>query len=161
MASPALPSPVLRFGPFELDAVNGELRKAGTILKLHPQPQRLLLLLLEKPGQLVTREEIQHCLWGSNTFVDFEGGINFCVKQIRVALADNVEKPRYIETVPRRGYRFIAPVISADSKPVAPREVPEVDSSHEIHIVPPPVPTRRLARLRDTWPSPHSPLPLH
>jgi len=149
MASPALPSPVLRFGPFELDAVNGELRKAGTILKLHPQPQRLLLLLLEKPGQLVTREEIQHCLWGSNTFVDFEGGINFCVKQIRVALADNVEKPRYIETVPRRGYRFIAPVISADSKPVAPREVPEVDSSHEIHIVPPPVPTRRLARLRD------------
>jgi DNA-binding winged helix-turn-helix (wHTH) protein len=110
MASPVQPSQVIRFGAFELDAANGELRKAGIPLKIHPQPFRVLLLLAERPRQTVTREQIQHCLWGENTFVDFERGINFCVNQIRAALGDDAEKPRYVETLPRRGYRFIAPV---------------------------------------------------
>ncbi len=110
MSSPAQNYPVIRFGAFELDAANGELRKAGISLKIHPQPLRVLLLLAEHPGRAVTREEIQHCLWGDNTFVDFERGINFCVNQIRATLGDDAEKPRYVETLPRRGYRFIAPV---------------------------------------------------
>lgn len=110
MSSPAQDSPVIHFGAFELDAANGELRKAGISLKIHPQPLRVLLLLAEHPGRAVTREEIQHCLWGDNTFVDFERGINFCVNQIRATLGDDAEKPRYVETLPRRGYRFIAPV---------------------------------------------------
>src|SRR5215470_13672076 len=110
MASPAQPFRLIRFGAFELDAVNGELRKGGVSLKILPQSLRVLLLLVERPGQAVTREEIQHCLWGENTFVDFERGINFCVNQIRTTLGDDAEKPRYVETLPRRGYRFIAPV---------------------------------------------------
>jgi len=98
------------FGPFELDAAAGELRKAGLLIKLQPQPLRVLLLLAERAGTVVSREEIQRCLWSESTFVDFEHGINFSVNQIRGALADDAEKPRYIETLPRRGYRFIATV---------------------------------------------------
>jgi TolB-like protein/DNA-binding winged helix-turn-helix (wHTH) protein/Tfp pilus assembly protein PilF len=98
------------FGPFELDATAGELRKGGILIKLQPQPLRVLLLLAERAGTLVTREEIQRCLWSESTFVDFEHGINFSINQIRGALADDAEKPRYIETLPRRGYRFIANV---------------------------------------------------
>jgi DNA-binding winged helix-turn-helix (wHTH) protein len=101
------------FGPFELDPAAGELRNAGTLIKLQPQPFRVLLLLAERAGTVVTREEIQRCLWSESTFVDFEHGINFSINQIRGALADNAEKPRYIETLPRRGYRFIAPVRAA------------------------------------------------
>jgi TolB-like protein/DNA-binding winged helix-turn-helix (wHTH) protein/Flp pilus assembly protein TadD len=110
MALPAQPPPVMRFGTFELDAANGELRQDGVSLKIHPQPLRVLVLLAQHAGNVVTREEIQHCLWGDNTFVDFERGINFCVNQIRAALGDDAEKPHYVETLPRRGYRFIAPV---------------------------------------------------
>ncbi|HEV3421679.1 MAG TPA: winged helix-turn-helix domain-containing protein [Candidatus Acidoferrum sp.] len=108
MASPALTR--FRIREFELDAATGELRKAGTLVKLQPQPFRVLLLLVERAGQLVTREEIQRCLWTDSTFVDFEHGINFSINQIREALEDDAEEPRYVETLPRRGYRFIAPV---------------------------------------------------
>jgi len=112
VAIPPIPphSPSLSFGPFELDTASGELRKAGTLVRLQPQPFRLLLLLAERSGTVVTREEIQRCLWTESTFVDFEHGINFSINQIRGALADNAEKPRYIETLPRRGYRFITSV---------------------------------------------------
>jgi DNA-binding winged helix-turn-helix (wHTH) protein/tetratricopeptide (TPR) repeat protein len=99
-----------RISEFELDAATGELRKAGALVKLQPQPFRVLLLLVERAGQLVTREEIQGCLWKDSTFVDFEHGINFSINQIRVALEDDAEKPRYVETLPRRGYRFIGEV---------------------------------------------------
>jgi eukaryotic-like serine/threonine-protein kinase len=109
MASPAQPQSIC-FGAYELDIPAGTLRKSGLSVKIHPQPFRVLALLAGSPGQIVTREQIRHCLWGDNTFVDFEGGINFCVKEIRAALADDPEKPRYIETLPRRGYRFIAQV---------------------------------------------------
>jgi DNA-binding winged helix-turn-helix (wHTH) protein/Tol biopolymer transport system component len=103
-------SPGLSFGPFTLDPASGELRKAGTPIKLQPQPFRLLLLLAERAGTVVTRDDIQKCLWSDSTFVDFEHGINFSINQIRGALGDNSERPRYIETLPRRGYRFIAPL---------------------------------------------------
>ncbi len=120
MDSPAPPPTVIRFGLFELDAANGELRKAGVSLKIHPQPLQVLLLLTERPGQVVAREEIRRCLWGDNTYVDFERGINFCISQIRAALGDDADKPRYIETIPRRGYRFIASVSSKLSVESAP-----------------------------------------
>src|SRR6266481_663649 len=110
MASPAHPPSVICFGPFELDAISGELRKAGIPLKIHPQPLQVLQLLAIRSKQIVTRGEIRTSLWGDNTFVDFERGINSCVNQIRVVLGDDPEKPRYIETLPRRGYRFIPPL---------------------------------------------------
>jgi eukaryotic-like serine/threonine-protein kinase len=109
---PSLSSKI-RFAAFELDASAGKLFKSGIPIKLQPQPLRLLLLLTRRPGEVVTREEIQRCLWGDSTFVDFERGINFSINQIRAALRDNAEKPRYIETLPRIGYRFIA-VVAAD-----------------------------------------------
>jgi Tol biopolymer transport system component/DNA-binding winged helix-turn-helix (wHTH) protein len=108
MASPLPASPKIKFGAFELDASAGRLFKSGIPIKLQPQPLRVLLLLTQRSGQVVTREEIQRCLWGNSTFVDFERGINFSINQIRGALSDNAEKPRYIETLPRVGYRFIA-----------------------------------------------------
>ena len=77
-----VPDPSVRFGTYELYAATGELRKSGILLRIHPQPFRVLVLLLEKPGKIVTREEFQRCLWGNDTFVDFERGINFCINQI-------------------------------------------------------------------------------
>ena len=103
-------SPNLRFGPFELDVAAGEVRKADILLKLQPQPFRVLLLLANRAGTVVTREDIKRDLWADSTFVDFEHGINFAINQIRAALADNADNPRYVETLPRRGYRFIAQV---------------------------------------------------
>ena len=103
-------SPRMRFGPFELDPCSGQLRKAGTLIRLQPQPFRLLQLLAERAGRVVSREEIRLHLWAHSTFVDFEHGINFSINQIRAALSDNAERPRFIETLPRRGYRFLAPV---------------------------------------------------
>ena len=110
---------VFRFGTFELDPRSEELRKAGTPVKLQPQPLRVLLLLARRQGELVTREEIKQKLWGDETFGDFERGINFSINQIRAALGDDVQTPRYVETLPRRGYRFIAPVESLETPAVA------------------------------------------
>ncbi len=110
MASTAPRRTNIRFDSFELDPAAGELRKCGVRLRLQPQPFRVLLLLVEGSGEVVTREEIQRCLWKDSTFVDFEHGINFSIKQIRGALSDSAEKPRYVETLPRRGYRFIGTV---------------------------------------------------
>lgn len=110
MSTSQQPSPLIRFGSFELDAAAAELRKNGTLIKLQPQPLKVLFLLIQHAGQVVMREEIQRCLWSDSTFVDFERGINFSINQIRGALADNADKPRYVETLPRRGYRFIAEV---------------------------------------------------
>ena len=163
MASPAQPSSAIRFGEFELNAANGELRKAGLPLKIHPQPFRVLLLLTERAGQVVTRQELQRHIWGNNTFVDFEGGINFCVRQVRDTLGDDADKPRYIETIPRRGYRFIAPVSHTNlrehviSFPLAPapgdpehpsaKPATESLSSRDIHAVP----SAALPALQTPW----------
>jgi TolB-like protein/DNA-binding winged helix-turn-helix (wHTH) protein/Tfp pilus assembly protein PilF len=104
------------FGAFELKPVSGELLCNGVSVKLPPQPFKVLVVLAENAGLLVAREEIQRQVWGDDTFVDFDKGLNFCIKQIREALSDNAQSPRYIETLPRRGYRFIAPV---EKPPVA------------------------------------------
>jgi TolB-like protein/DNA-binding winged helix-turn-helix (wHTH) protein/Tfp pilus assembly protein PilF len=104
------PSTRLYFGPFELDPRTGELWKSGRPVKLPPQPTKLLIFLATQRGELVTREEITASLWGADTFVDFEQGLNFCIKKIRSALGDNPDQPEFIQTLPRRGYRFIAAV---------------------------------------------------
>ena len=101
---------VLSFGTFELDLDREQLRKRGVRLKLRPQAFRVLTLLASRAGDLVTREEIQREIWAGDELVDFDQGLNFCIRQIRSVLTDNAEAPRFIETVPRRGYRFIAPV---------------------------------------------------
>ncbi len=112
------PQPVrhlVHFGPFELDTSAGRLFKSGIPIKLQPQPFRVLLLLIERAGEVVTREEIHQRVWGDSTFVDFERGINFAINQIRGALCDDPEKPRYVETIPRRGYRFIGSLDGANT----------------------------------------------
>jgi DNA-binding winged helix-turn-helix (wHTH) protein len=113
----------LRFGVFELNVTTEELRKSGTLIRLAPQPLKLLALLARRSGQVVTREEIQQTLWGEETYVDFEQGMNHCVKQIRSALSDSAETPLYVETVPRRGYRFLAPVVTKTIPAPPPRVV--------------------------------------
>ena len=100
----------IRFGKFEVDPESGELLKEGRLIRLQGQPIQILLMLLEKPGQLVTREELQHRVWPTNTFVDFDRGLNAAIKRLRESLGDSAGEPRYIETLPRRGYRFIFPV---------------------------------------------------
>ena len=110
MSLPAPSAPSLRFGQFVLRAAAGELRKSGILIKLQPQPFQVLLLLVGRAGTVVTREDIQRNLWSDSTFVDFEHGINFAINQIRSALSDSADTPHYIETLPRRGYRFIATV---------------------------------------------------
>ncbi len=107
-------SSLFRFGVFELDLQSGELRKDGTAIRLQPQPFKVLAALVSRAGQLVGREEIQRQLWDGKTFVDFERGVNFCIRQIRAALGDDAETPRYVETLPRRGYRFLAAVEAFD-----------------------------------------------
>jgi DNA-binding winged helix-turn-helix (wHTH) protein len=107
MASPGAQLDPIRFGPFEFDRVNLELRKRGYVVKLQPQPLALLRLMVESAGRIISRDEIRRQIWRDDTFVDFERGINFAISQIRVALGDNPEKPRFIETIPRRGYRFL------------------------------------------------------
>ena len=99
-----------RFGAFELDFSAGELRKGSTKLRLHGQPLQLLTLLVESAGRIVTREELRRALWPGDTFVDFDNGLNTAINKIREALCDSAEKPRYIETLPRRGYRFFAAI---------------------------------------------------
>lgn len=102
--------PSIRFGEFELDEQTLELRNGGTPVRLQQQPARVLALLLKHRGALVTREQIRIAIWGKDTFVDFECGLNFCIRQIRLALDDSAENPAYIETLPRLGYRFMAKV---------------------------------------------------
>src|SRR5215469_15578183 len=101
---------VCHFGAFEFDVRNLELRKSGVRLKLQDQPRQVLIELLDHPGELVSREELRSLLWQENTFVDFETGLNTAVKRLRETLGDSADNPTFIETIPRRGYKFIAPV---------------------------------------------------
>lgn len=126
---------LLRFGVFELNLHTEELRKSGTLIKLPPQPFELLALLASRAGQVVSREEIQQQLWGEETYVDFEYGVNKCIKQIRAVLNDKADRPVYIETVPRHGYRFLAPVVSTNILAPPPKVV-ESKSSIPIVLVP-------------------------
>jgi DNA-binding winged helix-turn-helix (wHTH) protein len=99
-----------RFGRFELDATSGTLRRDGERRRLQPQPLNLLVLLVRRAGTLVSYDDIRAELWGQDTFVEFDQAVHFAIRQIREALGDSADRPLYIETTPRRGYRFIAPV---------------------------------------------------
>jgi cholera toxin transcriptional activator len=107
----------LRFGIYEADLTTGELRKNGSLIRLQEQPFQILAMLLERPGELVTREELRSKLWPADTFVDFDHSLNTAVNKIREALGDSASNPRFVQTVARRGYRFIAPVQSNEKKP--------------------------------------------
>jgi cholera toxin transcriptional activator len=112
-----------RFGVFEADATTGELRRKGVRIKLHSQPFQVLVMLLDRPGELLTREEISRELWPDGTFVDYEHGVNSAVNRLRDALGDKASNSRFIETLARRGYRFVAPVeripLNGDGPPAA------------------------------------------
>src|SRR5438309_11010285 len=108
------------FGVFELDLRAAELRKRGVRIKLQEQPFQILCLLLEHSGQLVTREELREKLWPAHTFVDFDRSLNKAMTELRAALGDSADNPRYVETIPRHGYRFLAPVY-----------VPQSERAHE------------------------------
>ncbi|HSB18009.1 MAG TPA: winged helix-turn-helix domain-containing protein, partial [Bryobacteraceae bacterium] len=110
MGSVSTEGRAIRFGVYEVDLAAGELRKRGRTVKLQGQPFQILAMLLRRPGEVVSREELQQALWPSGTFVEFEHGVNTAIRKIREALGDSAENPRFIETLPRKGYRFIAPV---------------------------------------------------
>src|SRR6266851_5696405 len=106
--------PILRFGVFEVEVRTGELRKQGVRIKLQEQPFHVLTVLLQRPGEVVTREELRSENWPADTFVDFDNSLNTAINKLREALGDSADNPRFIETLPRRGYRFIAPVTGVD-----------------------------------------------
>ena len=128
--------PFLRFGVFELDRQSGELRKHGQKMRLRPQAAKVLVLLASRAGELVTRDELKQNIWGPDTFGDFEHGLNLCIRLIRGALNDDAETPRYVETVPRQGYRFIAPVEDVRQQ----KPVPSVEAA----TAPASMPSRRI-----------------
>ena len=103
-----------RFGTFEFDVRARELRKGGIRIRLQDQPFEILAMMLDRPGDVVTREELSQRLWPAGTFVDFEHSLNAAVKRLRAALGDDADNPRFVETLHRRGYRFIAPVESSE-----------------------------------------------
>jgi DNA-binding winged helix-turn-helix (wHTH) protein/TolB-like protein len=130
-AIPSTPSPIdsrrFRFGLFTFESSNGQLSREGVQVRLQAQPARVLAHLVSKPGEVISREELRQAIWGEETFVNFERGLNVCIAQIRTALSDDSIAPRYIRTVPRQGYQFIAPVeVLSDSiqKPIAQTIVP-------------------------------------
>jgi DNA-binding winged helix-turn-helix (wHTH) protein/TolB-like protein len=113
----------IRFGAFDFDLQTRELRRDGVPVRLQPQPAQVLAVLLSRPGEIVTRDELRAAIW-AETFIDFDRGLNFCVSQIRQALGDSSESPRYVKTLPKRGYQFIAPI--APIAPLAPIATPPV-----------------------------------
>jgi len=138
------PSPrLIRFGVFELDLRSGELQKQGRKIRLEGQPVQILICLLENPGELVTREELHRKLWPADTFVNFEHGLNAAVKRLRQALNDSADNPRFVETLPRRGYRFIAPIQAVAPSGDA-REANEQDQADR--------PQNSAAVLHQRWP---------
>jgi DNA-binding winged helix-turn-helix (wHTH) protein len=143
---PDLPPPTLyRFGIFELDTAKAELRRRGLRVKLHAQPLQILTLLLDRPTEILTREDIARVLWPDGTFVDFDHGVNSAINRLRDALGDKAANPRFIETLARRGYRWLVPVerIPAVSIPAVP--IPEA-----------PTPTTFLASEQDLPKTPHT-----
>src|SRR6202167_5295386 len=111
--------PTHRFGLFEVNLAAGILTRQGTRVKLQDQPFRILTLLLQRPGEIVTREQLRRALWQPETHVNFDGSLNAALKKLRAALQDDAENPRFIETVPRQGYRFVAPVHFINEEPAS------------------------------------------
>jgi eukaryotic-like serine/threonine-protein kinase len=149
-------SGVLRFGTFEMELASGELRKGGVIIKLQALPFQLLALLAGRAREVVSREEIRGALWDDDTFVDFDRSINFCVNQIRDALGDDPQNPQYIETLPRKGYRFIAPVTEDggdrwQSVSDLQSELEWISETGSKARIPAPVAAKRRSRERLAW----------
>jgi len=142
---------VFRFGVFEADAARGELRKHGIRVKLHAQPFQILVMLLERPSEVVTREEMRQQLWSDGTFVDFDRALNTAVNKIREVLNDSASQPRYVETIAGKGYRFIAPVAlnggPATPEPPVAATVENVSKSVLSAADELPAPPRRVVRL--------------
>src|SRR5687767_10279274 len=132
------------FGPLEYDGSTGELRKHGTRIRLQGQPLQILSSLFRQPGQIVSREEFQQQLWQGSTLVDFEHGLNAAVTGLRQVLGDSAEQPRYIETIPGCGYRFIAAFQVASPKPVP--GIPALPVSNEM-----PTPATRPIKRKKVW----------
>jgi cholera toxin transcriptional activator len=153
MASSENHSRIVGFGVFELDLTAGELRKNGVKLRLQGQPFQVLALLLERAGEIVSREDLQQKLWPADTFVDFDHSLNTAINKVREVLGDSASSPRYVETLARRGYRFIAPVqrpgplpISTEpptTKTAAPQTAPAIRLHPELEV---PIPRRGLTR---------------
>src|SRR5262249_26593437 len=125
-----------RFGLFEVDGRLGELRKQGRIVRLRGRPLDILLLLLSGAGDLVSRDDLRQRLWPADTFVDFDHGLNSAMNRLREALGDSAETPRFIQTLPKRGYRFIAPIELVD-RPAAGRQ-PQIQRTEERPAAPEP-----------------------
>ena len=125
--------PSARFGQFVFDADTGVLSRNGVPVRLQPQPARVLARLVARAGEVVSREELRQQIWGTDTFVDFERGLNFCIAQIRSALGDSADSPRFVETLPKRGYRFIGPV-TAPTPPVVAAPAPRPISRRGIAV---------------------------
>ena len=146
---PAPQSRIARFGVFEVDLAAGELRKSGVKIRLQGQPFQVLALLLERAGEVVTREELQQKLWAADTFVDFDHSLNTAINKVREALGDSASSPRYVETMARRGYRFIAPVhneapntaVAIQSTASAPPQTAPIHPELEV-----PIPRRGVTR---------------
>src|SRR6202051_4030268 len=111
-----------RFGPYELDPEEGTLARNGIRVKLQDLPYRLLLMLVERPGEIITRDEVRQRLWPENTFVEFDNSLGVAIRKVRESLGDTADSPRYVETIPRRGYRFLAPVRTELASTVEPIE---------------------------------------
>jgi DNA-binding winged helix-turn-helix (wHTH) protein/tetratricopeptide (TPR) repeat protein len=142
---------LFRFGPFQVNSVSGELRKNGDRVKLQEQPFRLLVILLENAGEVVTHDDLRHRIWRDDTFVDFDGSLRVAVRKLREALGDDAENPRYVETIPKRGYRFLAPEIYPE---LATRRIGELHASPLSAEIAAPDDTRIGAPLvhRSNWP---------
>ena len=123
---------IFRFGLFELDTESEQLLKAGRTVKIQQQPYKLLCLLIAQPGKVVSRDEIRTALWPAETFVDYDQGVNFAMKQVREALGDDAEHAVYVQTVPKRGYRFIAPVDASERD--APQSIPPVHPGTDLNL---------------------------
>src|SRR5436190_14211504 len=148
MPSSSAPLRVVQFGIFEIDLRSGERRKAGTKVKLHDQPFQVLAMLLDRPGELVTREAIRLKLWPGDMFVDFDHGLNNAVNRLRDALGDSADSPRFIETLPRRGYRFIYPVNGAPA-PDGALPLNGVPAAIPVHGAPAAAPSASRGRPED------------
>jgi len=130
---PNVPQRIVRFGPFEVDLTTGELRKLGLRLRLQEQPFQVLAALLERPGEVVTREELVRRLWNDGTVVDYDRGLNAAIARLRQALSDSAETPRFLETVAGRGYRLIAKIENVDEAP--PPSIPVSPAPEKRHWI--------------------------
>src|SRR5258708_581281 len=134
MAPSSPNSQCIAFDRFEADLLSGELRKDGRRVRLQAQPFQLLALLLEHPGEVVTREEVCRNLWKTDTFVDFDHSLGTAINKIREVLGDSADHPRFVETLPRRGYRFIGKIEASNGAPPSESRPPTLDASLEVGI---------------------------